>query len=104
MDIKSVPAGLLLPRPIGADAAAGPALSGSGGVAPDFADTLKDAVLDANGKAVEADRQVEALMVGEGSLHQTMLAMQDASVAMDMVMAVRNRVLEAYQEVMRMPL
>lgn len=103
MDIKNIPAALLVPRPVGADAAAGAAVSGAGDINPSFAETLKDAVQDANVKAHEADRQVGALMAGEGSLHQTMLAMQDASVAMEMVVAVRNRALEAYQEVMRMP-
>jgi len=103
MDIKSIPAALIAPLPVGADTGVGGALSGQGGIAPSFADTLKSAVADANTKSQEADRQVEALMVGEGSLHRTMLAMQDASVAMETVIAVRNRALEAYQEVMRMP-
>jgi flagellar hook-basal body complex protein FliE len=103
MDIKSIPAGLIAPAPVGADKAVGPGPLGQGEVGPGFADTLKAALEDANTKVQEADRQVEALVVGEGSLHRTMIAMQDASVAMDMVMAVRNKALEAYQEVMRMP-
>jgi flagellar hook-basal body complex protein FliE len=36
-------------------------------------------------------------------VHQAMIAMQDASVAMEMVLAVRNKALEAYHEIMRMP-
>jgi len=78
-------------------------LSGGQGLGPSFADTLKGAVVDANNKALVSDQAVQRLMVGEGSLHQTMIAMQDSGVAMDMVIAVRNKALEAYQEMMRMP-
>lgn len=104
MDIKAIPPHLLVPRPIGEglpSPAAGAAGLDAGG--PSFADALKGAVEDANAKSIEAEHQVRALVTGEGSVHQAMIAMQDASVAMEMVLAVRNKVLEAYQEVMRMP-
>jgi len=102
MDLKSIPPGLISPRPIGADTGVQPPLS-SDGAGPSFADALKGAVADANTKVHSADQAVQSLMLGEGSVHQAMIAMQDAQVAMEMVVAVRNKVLEAYQEVMRMP-
>jgi flagellar hook-basal body complex protein FliE len=100
MDIHSVPTQLIVPKPVGEPVGtplAGPAESGTS-----FADALKGAVEEANGKSLAADAQVQRLMVGEGSVHQAMIAMQDASVAMEMVLAVRNKVLEAYNEIMRM--
>jgi len=107
MDISKVPAGLLAPRPIGpmagADKAMTEMLDGSGGLRPSFADSLKGAIQDVNAKSALADSEVTALMTGQGSVHNTMIAMQDAAVSMDMVLAVRNKVLDAYTEVMRMP-
>lgn len=103
MDIKAVPPHLLVPRPIGEALPAPSGAAGADAGGPSFADALKGAVEDANAKSVEAERQVRALVTGEGSVHEAMIAMQDASVAMEMVLAVRNKVLEAYQEVMRMP-
>jgi len=103
MDIKSVPPALIAPMPVGVDSALkSPSVEGADAGAS-FADSLTAAVQDANAKSQAADHAVQALMVGEGSLHQTMIAMQDASVAMEMVLAVRNKALEAYQEIMRMP-
>jgi flagellar hook-basal body complex protein FliE len=78
-------------------------VGGTGDLGTSFADALEAAVEDANGKALEAEHQVQRLAAGDGSIHQAMIAMQDASIAMDMVLAVRNKALEAYQEVMRMP-
>jgi flagellar hook-basal body complex protein FliE len=103
MDVKSIPSALLVPRPVGVDTGLGAPLGAPGGLAPSFADTLKNAVQDTNAKVQSADRAVESAMVGEGSLPQAMIAMQDAQVAMEMVVAVRNKALEAYQEIMRMP-
>lgn len=101
MDIKSIPPQLLNPRPIGEAVGTPPANPADAGAS--FADALKGAVEDANGKTLEAENQVQRLVVGEGSVHQAMIAMQDASVAMEMVLAVRNKALEAYHEIMRMP-
>jgi flagellar hook-basal body complex protein FliE len=103
MDLKSIPPGLLSPRPIGSDTGVQPPLSTDGTGGPNFADALKNAVADANTKVHSADQAVESFMLGEGSVHKAMIAMQDAQVAMEMVVAVRNKALEAYQEIMRMP-
>jgi flagellar hook-basal body complex protein FliE len=48
---------------------------------------------------------VTQFMTGENEeLHTTILATQKASLAFELGMAVRNKVVEAYQEVMRMQL
>jgi flagellar hook-basal body complex protein FliE len=107
MDIKSIPPQMLVPKPIGEPVGTPLAdlsnVGSTGDVGTSFADALKGAVEDANAKSVEAEHQVQRLVVGEGSVHEAMIAMQDASVAMEMVLAVRNKALEAYHEIMRMP-
>jgi flagellar hook-basal body complex protein FliE len=69
----------------------------------DFGSYLKDALGEVNelqGKASEAIQQ----MVGEGKgdLQDTMIALEKADVSFRLMMQIRNKVLDAYQEIMRM--
>ncbi len=73
------------------------------GPEPDFADLLQDAVAGVNRLQHEADRAARDYVTGEAqSLHETMIAMEKADIALRFVTQVRNKVVEAYQEVMRM--
>jgi flagellar hook-basal body complex protein FliE len=50
-----------------------------------------------------ASSSVESFLSGEGDdLHKTIMATQRADLAMDLFLQVRNKVVQAYQEVMRM--
>jgi len=51
----------------------------------------------------EADREAEKVALGGGNLHETALALEKADVALRLATKVRNKLVEAYQEVMRMP-
>lgn len=68
-----------------------------------FGATLKEAVHQLEAIQGEADGETRKLAQGEGNLHETMLALEKADVAMRVAMKVRNKVLDAYNEVMRMP-
>ncbi len=51
----------------------------------------------------EADHQVRQLLAGEPvDLHRVILAGEKAGLAMNLMMSVRNKVVDAYHEVMRM--
>jgi len=51
-----------------------------------------------------ADKSITSLATGEGKgLHEVMLAVEKASVSFQMMTQVRNKAVEAYQEIMRMP-
>jgi flagellar hook-basal body complex protein FliE len=51
----------------------------------------------------EADRSIEQLVAGESkNLHETMIAMEKANISFRLMMEVRNKIIEAYQDVMRM--
>ena len=51
----------------------------------------------------EANQSVQSFLSGEGEdLHSTILSVQRAGLEFDMLMQVRNKVVSAYQEVMRM--
>ncbi len=76
-----------------------PEAAGSG---EGFGAALKDAVSKVDDLQVQADAQSHALAGGEGNLHETMLALEKADVAMRVAMKVRNKIIDAYNEVMRM--
>ena len=50
-----------------------------------------------------ADNEIQALAVGKnGDLHKTMIAMEEADVSFQLLMQIRNKIVAAYQEIMRM--
>jgi flagellar hook-basal body complex protein FliE len=51
-----------------------------------------------------AEVAVDALARGKGSLHAAALALEEADVGLKLATKVRSRVVEAYQDLMRMPL
>ncbi len=69
-----------------------------------FGTFLKEAINDVNTHQVESDRMTEKLVLGkEVELHEVMIAAQKASIALNATMEIRNKVVEAYQEIIRMP-
>lgn len=68
-----------------------------------FANTLKDAIASVNNQQITSDAMTEKLIKGEDvELHEVMIAAQKASVSLNATMEVRNKAVEAYQEIMRM--
>jgi flagellar hook-basal body complex protein FliE len=71
--------------------------------AGEFGGILKDAMQKVGSLSDEASKSVESFLGGEGDdLHKTMLATQRADLAGELFLQVRNKVVAAYQEVMRM--
>ncbi len=51
----------------------------------------------------EADQAIQDVVLGkEENLHRAMIALEKANVALELTVQVRNKVVEAYQEIMRM--
>ena len=68
-----------------------------------FASVLGHFVNEVNDKQLAAGQAVNGLLAGENvSLHQAMIAMEEASVSFQLMVEVRNKLLESYQELMRM--
>lgn len=71
----------------------------------DFGEMLSGFMGQVNSAQREADGMVEALALGEPvDIHRVMIALSEASNAMQLTMQVRNKVIEAYQELMKTPL
>jgi flagellar hook-basal body complex protein FliE len=68
-----------------------------------FSNLLNNFVQEVNSKQVEASDTVRGLMSGENvSLHQAVIAMEEASLSFQLMVEVRNKLVESYQELMRM--
>ena len=56
-----------------------------------------------NDMSMQSDKAIQRLATGENrNLHETMIAVEKASISFLFMSQVRNKALEAYQEVMRM--
>tara|TARA_Y100000588_G_scaffold224907_1_gene238840 strand:- start:96 stop:413 length:318 start_codon:yes stop_codon:yes gene_type:complete len=70
---------------------------------PSFADTLAQSLDKVNKLQKEADVAIQDFATGDTrNIHETMIAVSKADVAFRLTMQVRNKMVEAYQEVMRM--
>jgi flagellar hook-basal body complex protein FliE len=68
-----------------------------------FEGTLGKLVGEVNGRHAAASEAVGGLLSGDNvSLHQAMIAMEEASVSFQLMVEVRNKLLESYQELMLM--
>jgi flagellar hook-basal body complex protein FliE len=70
-----------------------------------FQDVLTGAIRNVEAFQKDASATVERFLSGEGEeLHTTVMAAQRAELAFEMFLQARNKVVSAYQEIMRMPM
>ena len=69
-----------------------------------FGKTLEKFVSEVNGLQNQASESIEKLATGEiTDVHEVMIAVEEANTALEFMLEIRNKIVEAYQEVMRMP-
>lgn len=79
-------------------------LERSSGSTTGFGDLVGGLIGEVNEKSRAADAEVRKLMLGESdNIHRSMIAMQEAGLAFSLLVEVRNKLVESYQELMRMP-
>lgn len=70
---------------------------------PSFGDLVKDFARDVNDLQFQAGHAVDLLATGQAAdVHQVMIAVEKAGIARDLMLEIRNKVLEGYQELIRM--
>lgn len=90
--------GTMLPQSSPAAQAAGGEKTGKS-----FMDTLTDSVAKVEQHQKQADQSINDLAVGrKETLHETMIAVEEADISFKMLMAVRSKLVNAYHEIMRM--
>lgn len=67
-----------------------------------FGKMIKGAINRVNRFDREADKSIVDLLQAKTGVHETMIALQKADVSMRLLLTVRNKVLEAYREIMHM--
>lgn len=78
-------------------------LSAAGQPANGFNSLLDGLFSAVDAKQTQAESMTTRVLLGDsGQLHQSVIAMQEASTALSLMVAVRNKLVESYQELMRM--
>jgi flagellar hook-basal body complex protein FliE len=68
-----------------------------------FQDMFNGFMKDVNDMQLKADQSIQKMVTGEvKDVHQVMLAVGEAKVAFNLLLEIRNKTMEAYQEILRM--
>ena len=81
------------------------ALPSATAAAPDtggFAATLGNLISSTDAAAAGANAAITGMLQGTGDVHEAMIAMQKAEMTLQLTVQVRNKLVQAYQDVMRM--
>jgi flagellar hook-basal body complex protein FliE len=90
---------LKLTAPIGPAASPAP----SGAAEAGFGDALRQLTGAVDASAGEANDAVGRMLQGTGDVHEAMIAMQRADTMLQLTVQIRNKLVQAYQDIMRMP-
>ena len=83
-------------------ATAGAAVAEAGG--PEFSQLLSNVMGDVTQATRAAETQMTQAVQGQGSMIDVVTAVSAAEASLETVIAVRDQVIQAYQEIMRMPI
>ena len=93
----------ILPGVVSGPGAPGSATPGCAPRGPSFGAVLADSLAQVQSLQRQADESIRDLAAGGPvSLHETILALDKADLSFRLMMQVRNKIVEAYQEVLRM--
>jgi flagellar hook-basal body complex protein FliE len=70
----------------------------------DFATLLKDALSAVTKAGHHADTQSQAMVAGKANIVDVVTAVSESEVAIDAVVSVRDKVIQAYEDIMKMPI
>jgi flagellar hook-basal body complex protein FliE len=68
----------------------------------DFKKILHKSIQETNHLLELADQSTQEMVVGEKDVHQAMIALEQANLAFRLMIQVRNKMVSAYEEIMRM--
>jgi flagellar hook-basal body complex protein FliE len=69
-----------------------------------FASLLKDALGAVSQVGHKSDAQAQAMVAGKANIVDVVTAVAESEVAIDAVVAVRDKVIQAYEDIMKMPI
>jgi flagellar hook-basal body complex protein FliE len=83
--------------------ASSPVGAGSASQGGSFADALKGLVESAEESGTQANDAVGQMLNKTGDVHDAMIALQRAEMSLQLTVQIRNKIVQAYQDIMRMP-
>jgi flagellar hook-basal body complex protein FliE len=86
------------------DLQTGQAASPATGSAPSFQDLVGTAAKNAVGTMQEGERMSAQAVLGKADITEVVMAVNNAEITLQSVVAVRDRMISAYQEILRMPM
>jgi flagellar hook-basal body complex protein FliE len=78
--------------------------AGDAGAGPSFGAVLKEAVGALNATARNSETQTQAMVAGKANIVDVVTAVAETEVTIDALVSVRDKVIAAYEEIMRMPI
>ena len=100
IDFATIRTGSTLPSP-GRTAQAAATGAGDAGA---FAEALGRLVSSVDATTADANVAVTNMVDKNGDVHEAMIALQKAETALQLTVQVRNKLVQAYQDIMRMPI
>src|SRR5215510_14484564 len=80
-----------------------PAPTAGEGVGDTFGQSLMNLVENAEQTGADANQAVSNMLDKSGDVHDAMIALQRAEMTLQLTVQIRNKLVQAYQDVMRMP-
>jgi len=68
----------------------------------DFKKVLSDSVKETNQEIQRADQSIQEMSLGKMDIHNAMIDIEKASLSFRLLLQIRNRMISAYEEIMRM--
>ena len=93
------PSALRLPQSTGVT----PAVSGGSSAGSGFGAALEHLLQSVDQSAGAANEAVTDMVDGTGEVHDAMIALQRAESTLQLTIQIRNKLMQTYQEIMRMP-
>jgi flagellar hook-basal body complex protein FliE len=87
----------------GAVATSGTTTAAAPGAGSRFTQALSRMLESTEQSGADANQKVGAMLDGSGDVHEAMIALQRAEMTLQLTVQVRNKLMQAYQEIMRMP-
>jgi flagellar hook-basal body complex protein FliE len=76
----------------------------AGGVGKSFGESLMSLVESVEQTGAEANTAVSNMLDKSGDVHDAMIALQRAEMSLQLTVQIRNKLVNAYQDIMRMPI
>jgi flagellar hook-basal body complex protein FliE len=77
---------------------------GDGGGGPDFGAVLKDVIAGVTAVSRTSDMQAQAVAAGKANMIDVVTAVAESETAIQALVSVRDKVIAAYEDILRMPI